>query len=580
MSVFITDAYTIVQTAGETYVGDGTDQVYSINPNLIQAGDVVTIIDQGGSNTIELNANLNISSSIVVNNELQLTLSNGAVVNVRNADIFTFNVGQNLAGGDTVGTEKTFTEFAQDILGVTVPAQGEASAQGGTSTVNDDGTADVGSTTGGVDTSSLSVVNNGLGTTSTSSTHGVNTLDSGTHWGAAKTTITYSFNTSIPDSYNDYGTELTTNWAALSSSQQATVQTIMDEIDDLLNITFQEVATDGDIRYNIVDTEEGVSGFSFYPAESPDYGGDVFLSTNFNTTPDSYGMEPGEQGWATIVHEMGHAVGLKHPFEGTYTLSQSEDDITHSIMSYTNAHGNIYEFSNTPSGGASYQQKELAPQLFSLFDVEALQSIYGVNTAENTQDNVYTYLYTDFALVTLWDAGGTDTIDISSGQGYSVIDLNGGTLNSVDTYNLSQVTSYYQNTISGYQDWVASTLSSDTGLYMGEKNLGIPEGVIIENVNTGDQNDTVYDNFVDNVINLGGGDDTLYAGRGGFDTVDGGSGNDKLILSTNQADVEVTYAADSGRYTLQTDNYGISMIGIESVLFSDTVTGVDPSTLV
>jgi S-layer protein len=142
MSVFISDPYAIVQTAGETYIGNDTDQVYSINPNLIQAGDVVTIVDQGGANAIELPAGLEITESIASSNELVLTLSNGAIVNVRGADTFTFNVGQNLADGDTVGTEQSFADFAQNVLGVTVPAEGEAVAEGGAYTINNDGTAD------------------------------------------------------------------------------------------------------------------------------------------------------------------------------------------------------------------------------------------------------------------------------------------------------------------------------------------------------------------------------------------------------------------------------------------------------
>jgi hypothetical protein len=71
-----------------------------------------------------------------------LTLSNGAQINVRGADTFTFNVGQNQAGGDTVGTEKTFADFARDILGVTLPVEGEGFVTGGSSTINDDGTVD------------------------------------------------------------------------------------------------------------------------------------------------------------------------------------------------------------------------------------------------------------------------------------------------------------------------------------------------------------------------------------------------------------------------------------------------------
>ncbi|MDZ7786008.1 MAG: hypothetical protein U5L95_02695 [Candidatus Saccharibacteria bacterium] len=136
-----TESYVIAQTAGDTYNGDESDQMYSINPNHLGGGETITIVDQGGNNRIELVAGLEIVSSIVVANEAQLTLSNGAVINIRGADTFTFNVGQNLAAGDTQGTEKSFAEFAQDILGVTMPVAGADPAEGGASTVNDDGTA-------------------------------------------------------------------------------------------------------------------------------------------------------------------------------------------------------------------------------------------------------------------------------------------------------------------------------------------------------------------------------------------------------------------------------------------------------
>lgn len=133
-----TDAFQIVQTAGDTYQGNDADQIYQVSPTLTSAGDVITIIDQGGSNTIELAGGLTIASSIVTSNETQLTLSNGAVINVRGADTFTFSVGANTAAGQT-GVDKTFSEFATDVLGVTLPAADEPAVTS-TSGVNiDDG---------------------------------------------------------------------------------------------------------------------------------------------------------------------------------------------------------------------------------------------------------------------------------------------------------------------------------------------------------------------------------------------------------------------------------------------------------
>lgn len=131
----VTDGYIIPQAAGDTYNGDSSDQTYSINPALIGTGEKITIVDQGGTNSIELVGGLEIASTKVVSSQVQITLTNGAVIDIRGADTFTFKTGQNLASGDTTGTDRDFSNFAQDVLGVTVPAAGADAVDGGAVTV-------------------------------------------------------------------------------------------------------------------------------------------------------------------------------------------------------------------------------------------------------------------------------------------------------------------------------------------------------------------------------------------------------------------------------------------------------------
>lgn len=120
----VTDAFVPVQTAGDTYEGNEVNQTYSINPNLLQAGAQITIIDQGGTNKLELVGGLQITKSVVVANEMVLTLSNGAVVNIRGANTFDFVDGGNTAAG-IAGQELTFPEFVVAI-GSSIPAAGAA----------------------------------------------------------------------------------------------------------------------------------------------------------------------------------------------------------------------------------------------------------------------------------------------------------------------------------------------------------------------------------------------------------------------------------------------------------------------
>jgi hypothetical protein len=58
-----------------------------------------------------------------------------------------------------------------------------------------------------------------------------------------------------------------------------------------------------------------------------------------------------------LLHEIGHAMGLKHPFAGDPRLTQAEDDTDHTLMSYTRV--------GSPHGS------------YSPFDIDALMYLYG-----------------------------------------------------------------------------------------------------------------------------------------------------------------------------------------------------------
>ncbi len=121
---YVKDGLKLIQTAGDTYIGNSNDQVYIVNPNIIKAGDTITIIDQGGTNKIQFVQGVEIVESIVVANETQLTLSNGAVINVRGADTFTFNIGGDAING-VEGVDTDFQSFAEEVWGAQIPAEGE-----------------------------------------------------------------------------------------------------------------------------------------------------------------------------------------------------------------------------------------------------------------------------------------------------------------------------------------------------------------------------------------------------------------------------------------------------------------------
>ena len=130
----------------------------------------------------------------------------------------------------------------------------------------------------------------------------------------------------------------------------------------------------------------------------------------------------GEHGYTTLIHEIGHALGLKHPHDGSPNLPSADDNHTHTVMSY-NFPG---ESPGTPMG----------------FDVMALQYLYG-SRLYRTSNDTYRFtgasidqyslggqLYISPTLLTkqvIWDNGGYNVLDLSgfaaSASGYR-LDLN------------------------------------------------------------------------------------------------------------------------------------------------------------
>jgi len=219
-------------------------------------------------------------------------------------------------------------------------------------------------------------------------------LVSGTQgWHDGSGTLTYNFLNSIPSYYLEIGGEylVYTEWFSTSENvtMYANQQTMMLQAvaawNEIANINM--VAGSGaNADLNFGSTEFSSTGLYGFVADfpepndlgvTPSEAGDVWINRS-NDAQYVPGVGPvyGHTSWNTYLHELGHALGLRHPNESP------SDDSTNSqftVMSYVT-------HPEEASESLSNQAWSLTPMVW---DMQAIQALYGVNTSTRTGDTVY-----------------------------------------------------------------------------------------------------------------------------------------------------------------------------------------------
>lgn len=407
--------------------------------------------------------------------------------------------------------------------------------------------------------------------------------------------------------------------------QEAAARAAIQLWDDLIPQHFVETNGNGaDIQFgNSNDPGQAYAIPPYWSGHGSSFQGDVFTHDPVtNTSNAEFGF--GQYGATTLIHEIGHTLGLSHP--GNYNASDDndhdgvpdpityandaeyyQDDQLYTIMSYFRAY-EVQGFDNAPldwrySGGLFYDQSPQGPMLH---DIYTIQAAYGADPTTRSGATTYGFHSTagnalyDFNQNSLpyyavYDAGGTDTIDLSGFSASQYLNMNAGKFSSigdvlmsrdqlgqvlhdsyltnlgVDLYKLGYSNAALGNLSLGWlqdaKNSHAATIQAETGVAgIGTVNydtFAIAYNTTIENAVGGQGRDLIVGNGVANRIDGQGGSDVLQGGAGD-DTLIGGLGNDTLSGGGDK-DVFV-FAKDGSTDTITDFQTGIDKIDLSAVV--------------
>ena len=333
------------------------------------------------------------------------------------------------------------------------------------------------------------------------------------------TSLNYYYYTNGEISYLQQYTDnkQSNDWVA---AEKLIIEQSMNDYENVANITFTltESKENAHIRWSSYEDTPGAFGAAFGPTFAGPEPGDIQVnSAGYFDDLANGSINPGSFYYITFTHELGHAIGLKHPhnaeslasidyplFPGVSENGTSDrgdnglNSTPWTVMTYndqpsnetsTNTVGNEVNLSPKNYGYTGYLTN------LGAFDIAAAHYLYGPNESANIGDNTYELISSMNGFTTIWDNGGEDTISAVNATQPSVIDLRSATL--VNEAGGGGFLSRHGDDFKGY-----TIAYNTTGT------------AIIENAIGSSLADRITGNEVANTLNGGAGDDTMAGGAG------------------------------------------------------------------
>jgi len=295
----------------------------------------------------------------------------------------------------------------------------------------------------------------------------------------------------------------------------------------------------------------------------------------------------------TLLHEEGHAIGLGHagPYNDTVDEATQQfsayDTTLWSIMSYIDPATRSSKYFSQYTVKHTQWAAESVPTTWMPLDILAAQRLYGMPTSTPLSggqifgfhcnvtgaiEPFFDFTKNTTPVITIWDKGQNNTLDLSGFSVGSSVNLNSGTFSSCDGLinNIAIAFNTAVNTLDcgPGNDIVTCNNGGDT-VVCGAGADTINGGAGNDILNGGAGNDTIKPGAGNDTASVGDGNDTINMGAylTAADKIDGGAGSDAVQLSgnysgaaavtfnaTTMVNVEVLQLMAGHSYALTTNN--------------------------